>query len=60
MIEIDGKKYQLKEAFTIHEQDVETRWGDDWNDDNTYEVDVATDVIRVEKAFVLIEVEQEE
>lgn len=57
MLEIDGKKYELVEAYTIDENDVDIRWAHEWGEDDTYEVDVAQKEIRVKKCFVLQEVE---
>lgn len=59
MIEIDGKKYELKEAYTIDANDVETRWAQNWDEEDGYDVNVATDIIRVEKVFVLVELREE-
>jgi len=54
MIEIDGEQYQLQEGFTIDPNDVDTRWRQDWGEEDTYEIDVAQKEIRVVKCFVLV------
>ena len=54
-MEIDGKKYRLEEAYMIPEKEVETNYGWDYGDKDTYSVDVACRDIEVEKCFVLVE-----
>lgn len=56
MIEIDGKKYELQEAYVIPDKEVETVWPEDFGEVDTYEVDLARRHMVVTRAFVLVEV----
>lgn len=57
---VDGKEYKLVEAYTIDPDDVDIRWAADWGEEDTYEVDVATDTIAVKRCYVLVEKSPEE
>lgn len=55
MIEINGKKYELQEAYVIPDEEVETVWPQDFGEVDTYQVDLARKDMVVTKAFVLVE-----
>lgn len=55
MIEIDGKKYKLQEAYAIHDDEVERCYVGEWGEKVFYQVDVAQRNIEVMKCFVLVE-----
>lgn len=55
MIEIDGKKYKLQEAYAIHDDEVERCYAGEWDEKDFYQVDVAQRNIGVMKCFVLVE-----
>ena len=54
MLEINGKGYELREAFTIDPSEVTNLY--DWGE-NEYEVNVAQRAIAAYRCFVLVEVE---
>ena len=54
---IDGKKYKLEEAYVIPEHEVERKYGYNWGDPDTIEVDLARKDMKVKRCFVLVEVE---
>lgn len=58
MIEIDGKQFELQEAFVIPNSEANTSWDDGWGNDYTYEVDLAREEMEVRKCFVLVPVEE--
>lgn len=59
-ITIGDKKYKLEEVFAITDsEDVERKWSVDWNGEDTYKLNVATDYVELKKCFVLVEAEDE-
>ena len=59
MLEVDGKKYRLEEAYAIPEHEVAMRYGHSWGEPNWHEVDLARKDVEVKKCLVLVEVDEQ-